>query len=240
MRLSPDSSIWWTYGYIHINSTILFTWLVMALLTIGSWLATRRLSHGLAFTSRQNLLESIITLILGQISDVTRQEPRRFLPLLGTLFLFIAFCNLLAVVPGFAPPTGSLSTTTGLALIVLVAIPAYGIADTGLVTYLKNYLSPTPLMLPLNIVGEFSRILALAMRLFGNAMSGTMIGGILLAITPLILPVPMQLFGLFTGLVQAYIFAVLAAVYIAAGLQVQEAGSQQGQGLPDGPTMKEF
>lgn len=228
MRLSPDSSIWWACGDIQINGTILFTWLVMGLLTIGSRLATRRLSHGLELSFRQNFLEGIITLILGQIADVTRQEPRRFLPLLGTFFIFIASCNLLAAVPGFEPPTGSLSTTTGLALVVLVAVPVYGIADSGLVAYLKNYLSPTPLMLPLNIVGEFSRTLALAMRLFGNAMSGAMIGGILLAITPLFFPVAMQLFGLFTGLVQAYIFAVLAAVYIAAGLQTREAEPRQG------------
>ncbi|MDY7001571.1 MAG: F0F1 ATP synthase subunit A, partial [Thermodesulfobacteriota bacterium] len=125
-------------------------------------------------------------------------------------------------VPGFEPPTGSLSTTAGLALCVFVAVPVYGISQSGLIPYLKNYVRPTPLMLPFNIIGDFSRILALAVRLFGNVMSGSMIGGILLIIAPLFVPVIMQLFGLLTGLVQAYIFAVLAAVYIGAGIEVQE------------------
>jgi len=107
-------------------------------------------------------------------------------------------------------------------LCVFVAVPVYGISQSGLGAYLKNYVRPTPLMLPFNIIGDFSRILALAVRLFGNVMSGSMIGGILLIIAPLFVPVIMQLFGLLTGLVQAYIFAVLAAVYIGAGIEVQE------------------
>ena len=134
----------------------------------------------------------------------------------------MAVSNLLSVVPGFQSPTGSLSTTTALALCVLIAVPAYGIADSGLGEYLKNYIRPTPLMLPFNITGEISRTLALAVRLFGNVMSGSMIGGILLAIAPLIFPVIMQLLGLLTGIVQAYIFAILAGVYIAAGLKVHK------------------
>lgn len=219
MRLSPDSVVWWSVGGVHVNNTILFTWLVMAALTVASWLVTRRLSSGARLGAGQNILEGIISLINGQIAEVTRQQPRRFLPLLGTLFLFIATCNLLAVVPGFDPPTGSLSTSTALALIVMVAVPVYGIKDSGLAAYLGNYLRPTPLMLPFNVVGEISRTLALAVRLFGNVMSGGMIGGILLILAPIFFPVVMQLFGLLTGLVQAYIFFILAAVFIAAGMQ---------------------
>ena len=219
MHLSPDSIVWWSAGFVHVNSTILFTWLVMAGLTVGSWLVTRRLASGGQLGPGQNILEGVITLINGQIAEVTGQRPRPFLPLLGTLFLFIASCNLLAVVPGFAPPTGSLSTSTALALIVMVAVPVYGIKDSGLAAYLRNYLRPTPLMLPFNVVGEFSRTLALAVRLFGNVMSGGMIGAILLALAPIFFPVVMQLFGLFTGLVQAYIFFILATVFIAAGMK---------------------
>jgi len=222
MRLSPDSMIFFKYSFLTLNGTILFTWLVMALLTFGSWLATRHLSTGPDVSRWQNCLESIVTLLLGQIGDVTRQEPRRFLPFIGTLFIFIAVCNLLEVIPGFLPPTGSLSTTAGLAISVLVAVPIYGVRDSGVGGYLKNYLEPNPMMLPLNIMGEISRTLALAVRLFGNIMSGEMIGGILLAVTPLIFPVVMQLLGLLTGVVQAYIFAILAAVYIAAGLKAHE------------------
>lgn len=222
MLLTPDSVLWWGFGWLHLNTTILFTWLVMAGLTITSWLVTGRLSRGDRLSYPQTFMEGVISLILGQIADVTRQEPRRFLPFLGTLFLFIATCNLLAAVPWFTPPTGSLSTTTALALVVMVAVPVYGIADTGLTAYLKNYLRPTPLMLPINIIGELSRTLALAVRLFGNVMSGGMIGAIMLILTPFLFPVLMQLFGLLTGLVQAYIFTILAAVFISAGLTVQE------------------
>lgn len=227
MQLSPDSSILFQYGFLTINATILFTWLVMGLLVLGSWLVTRNLSTGPVLSRRQNFLESIISFILGQIGDVTRQKPERFLPFLGTIFIFVAASNLLSVVPGFQAPTGSLSTTTALALCVLIAVPAYGIADSGLGEYLKNYIRPTPMMLPFNITGEISRTLALAVRLFGNVMSGSMIGGILLAIAPLIFPVIMQLLGLLTGLVQAYIFAILAGVYIAAGLKIHEESIQQ-------------
>ena len=227
MRLSPDSIIFYKNAFITLNGTILFTWLVMALLTFGSWLITRRLSTGPHVSRWQKLIESIISILLGQIRDVTRQEPRRFLPFIGTLFIFIATCNLLAIIPGFFPPTGSLSTTAGLAISVLVAVPLYGIADSGVGGYLKNYIKPTPMMLPFNIMGELSRTLALAVRLFGNVMSGGMIGGILLAVVPLIFPVIMQLFGLLTGIVQAYIFAILAAVYIAAGLKAHEEKTEQ-------------
>ncbi|MDD3617971.1 MAG: F0F1 ATP synthase subunit A [Desulfobulbaceae bacterium] len=224
MRISPDSIIIWQTESIKLNATILFTWLVMILLVFGSRLVTRKLHTGEQLPRWQNLLESIVVLINGQIRDVTRQPPNRFLPFLGTLFLFIGVSNLLSVVPGFQPPTGSLSTTTGLAICIFIAVPAYGIADNGILGYLKNYIRPTPLMLPFNITGEISRTLALAVRLFGNVMSGTMIVAILLAISPLIFPVVMNLLGLLTGMVQAYIFVILAAVYIGAGLEVQVKG----------------
>lgn len=222
MRLSPDSIVFFENTFITLNGTIFFTWLVMALLTLGSWFITRRLSTGPDVPRWQNLIEIIITLLLGQIREVTRHEPRPFLPFIGTLFIFIAICNLLSVIPGFQAPTGSLSTTAGLAICVMVAVPLYGIQDSGIGAYLKNYIKPTPMMLPFNVMGEISRTLALAVRLFGNVMSSGMIGGILLAIVPLIFPVIMQMLGLLTGIVQAYIFAILAAVYIAAGLQVHE------------------
>ena len=222
MQLSPDSIIIWEHGFIRLNGTIIFTWLVMALLCLVSRLVTRRLETSDKPSRLQNLLESIVVAILGQIEEVTQRKPDRFFPFLGTLFIFIAVSNLLSIIPGFHPPTGSLSTTTALALCVMIAVPAYGISENGLVNYLKNYIKPTPLMLPFNITGEISRTLALAVRLFGNMMSGSMIGGILLAIAPIFVPVIMQLLGLLTGLVQAYIFGILAAVYIAAGIQVQE------------------
>jgi len=227
MHLSPDEIIVYSTGDITLNATILFTWIVMVILVFGSWLITRKLSTGAVISRRQNCLEAIVGMILGQIFDITRQKPARFLPFIGTLFLFIVVSIILSVVPGFQPPTGSLSTTVALAFCVAVAVPVYGIADTGLIAYLKNYTRPTPLMLPFNISGEISRTLALAVRLFGNVMSSGMIGAILLVIAPLFIPVLMQLLGLLTGVVQAYIFAVLAAVYIAAGLKVNEDMAHQ-------------
>jgi F-type H+-transporting ATPase subunit a len=142
--------------------------------------------------------------------------PARYLPFIGTLFIFIATANLLTIVPGYEPPTSSLSTTAALALCVFVAVPSFGIAQRGWRSYLKSYIEPTLIMLPFNMISELSRTLALAVRLFGNMMSGTMIIAILLTITPLVFPVAMTMLGLLTGMVQAYIFSILATVYIAA------------------------
>jgi F-type H+-transporting ATPase subunit a len=222
MNISPDGSIAFTLLGYDVNMTIAFTWLVMALLAVCSWLVTRNLSSGERRSAFQNVLEAIVLGIDKQIKDVTGRSSGSLLVFLGSLFLFIAVSNLLSVVPGFEAPTGSLSTTAALALCVFVSVPAYGIRHKGLMKYLSAYLKPSPFMLPFNIMGEVSRTLALAVRLFGNVMSGAMIGAILLTIAPLIAPVPMNVLGLLTGLVQAYIFAVLAAVYIGAALSTQE------------------
>jgi F-type H+-transporting ATPase subunit a len=222
MQISPDEIILWRYGPISLNGTILFTWIIIALMTLGSWLVTRRLSTDVHPPRWQNILEAIVSGIQKQLKEITRKEPERFLSFLGTIFLFIALSNLLSVVPGFITPTGSLSTTAALAIMVFFAVPGYGISEVGVIPYFRNYLRPTFFMLPFNVMGELTRTLALAVRLFGNVMSGSMIGAILLSIAPLIFPVIMHLLGLLTGLVQAYIFAVLAAVYIAAGMEVQK------------------
>src|SRR5690606_37898425 len=139
-----------------------------------------------------------------------RQEPRPYLPFIGTLFLFILASNVLSIVPGFHPPTGSLTTTAALALAVFFAVPAFGIRRTGLRRYLRTYLEPVPLMLPFTILGEITRTLALAVRLFGNVMSSSMMVAILLVVAPLVFPMLMQVLGLLMGVLQAYIFAVLA------------------------------
>lgn len=216
MRISPDQLVLWQWGPVALNGTIVFTWLVMALMVLGAWLVTRNLSDSESMSRWQNLLEVIVSGMREQIRDVSRADPGPYLPFIGTLFLFIATSNVLAVVPGFAPPTGSLSTTTALAICVFIAVPAYGIAHEGPLAYLKHYVRPTPLMLPFNIIGELSRTLALAVRLYGNIMSGTVIAGILLSLTPFFFPVVMQVLGLITGTIQAYIFAILAMVYIAS------------------------
>jgi F-type H+-transporting ATPase subunit a len=216
MRLSPDQMIFWQHGFLKLNATIAFTWGLMLVLTVGSLLVTRRLSMDLQRSRWQNLLEIIVTGIKSQIEEVGLPKPEHYIGFLGTLFLFIATASLCTVIPGYQPPTGSLSTTTALALCVFMAVPLFGIADLGLGGYLKSYAEPTLMMLPFNVISEFSRTLALAVRLFGNMMSGVMIIGILLSITPFIFPIVMTALGLLTGMVQAYIFSILAAVYIAA------------------------
>lgn len=221
MDISPDTIIYYEWGAIKLNATIVFTWLVMAILVIGSWLITRNLTADPDMAPGQNFLEAIVEMVRNQIREIGQQEAERYLAFVGTLFIFIAFANLLAIVPGYQPPTGSLSTTAALAICVFVAVPLYGISRLGFVEYLKQYLRPNPIMLPFNIIGELSRTLALAVRLFGNVMSGTMIAAVLISIVPLFFPIVMQLLGLITGFIQAYIFAVLAMVYIASATRVQ-------------------
>jgi F-type H+-transporting ATPase subunit a len=222
MSLSPDEIIFWQYGVFKLNATILFTWGLMLVLAMGAMLITRKLSIGLERARWQNLLEIVVIGIVQQIEEVGLSHPRRYLPFLGTLFLFVGFAALCTVIPGYQPPTGSLSTTVALALSVFVAVPLFGIKKQGVWAYLESYAKPTILMLPFNIISEVSRTLALAVRLFGNMMSGAMIIAILLTITPFIFPIIMTALGLLTGMVQAYIFSILAAVYIAAATRTRK------------------
>jgi F-type H+-transporting ATPase subunit a len=222
MRLSPDEIIFWQLGFFKLNATIIFTWVLMLVLAVGARLITHKLSVDLKRSRWQNLLEIVVTGIEQQIKEVGLTQPRQYLGFLGTLFLFVAAASLGTVIPGFEPPTGSLSTTTALALCVFVAVPLFGIAEQGIGGFLKSYVQPTFIMLPFNIISEISRTLALAVRLFGNMMSGAMIIAILLTITPFLFPIVMTLLGLLTGMVQAYIFSILAAVYIAAAAQVHK------------------
>ena len=216
MHLSSDQLIFWQHGFFKLNATMVYTWGLMLILALGAKLITRRLSTGISISRWQCALEIIVLGMKKQIQEVGLRAPEKYLGFVGTLFLFIAVANLFTILPGYEPPTGSLSTTAALALCVFVAVPFYGIKERGWRGYLKSYLEPTLIMLPFNIISEFSRSLALAVRLFGNMMSGTMILGILLIVTPFLFPVVMSALGLLTGMVQAYIFSILALVYIAA------------------------
>lgn len=220
MQLSSDAVIFWSHGWFNLNLTIVTTWVLMAVLAGGSWLLTRGLAQRDRHTRLQALLEMIVIAMVDLLKDAGLKPARHYLPLIGTLFIFIALSNLLVIIPGYQAPTGSLSTTTALAVIVFVAVPYYGIRSQGVRDYLASYLKPVWIMLPFNLIGELSRTLALAVRLFGNMMSGAMIGAILLMIAPLIFPLLMNLLGLLTGMVQAYIFSVLAMVYIAAAIRI--------------------
>ena len=218
MKLSPDQTIFWQHGFITINLTIVTTWGIMLLLVLSAALVTRRLKTDIHISRWQCILEMIVTGINDQIKEVGLNNPERYIGFIGTLFLFIGVSNLCIIFPGYTPPTASLSTTTALALCVFIAVPFFGIGQSGLKGYLKSYLKPTFIMLPFNLISEVSRTLALAVRLFGNIMSGGMIVAILLSISPFIFPIVMSALGLLTGTVQAYIFSILATVYITAAV----------------------
>lgn len=237
MEITPDNIIYWQSEFIKLNATLVFTWLTMLVLVLISVLVTRQLSVGPDRMSRwQHGLEIIVTTISDQISDASRQDARPFLPFIGTLFLFIATANLLEIIPGITSPAASLSTTSALAICVFVAVPLFGIRKQGWGGYLKHYIEPTPVMLPFNIISEISRTVALAIRLFGNVMSTSLLVAILVSIVPLFFPVVMEAFGLLVGEIQAYVFAVLSMVYIASGMrrQHQKEAADQPQEASEG------
>lgn len=226
MELTTDQIVFWEWGVIQINATLVYTWIVMVLLVLSSWLISRKLRSDIQMSRWQNLLEVLVTMIREQIREASRQDPRLYLPFIGTLFLFILFLNVIDIIPGVTAPTTSLSTTAALAFSVFVAVPIFGIARQGFWGYLSHYTKPSLLMLPFNIIGELSRTIALAIRLFGNMMSGSLIVGILLSLAPLFFPVLVQAFGLLIGVIQAYVFSILALVYIASGQRAQEKSEE--------------
>src|SRR4030067_44546 len=221
-QISPDQVILWSWGCVTISVTILYTWLVMVILVVGSWLVTRNLSNDINVSRWQHFLEVVISTIRGEIREMTKKGADKYLPLIGTLFLFICLSNVLVIVPGFVAPTSSITTTAGLAICVFIAVPFYDISANGVFYYLKEYFQPNFIFFPLHVMGELARTLALTVRLFGNIMSHEKIIGILLSVTPLLFPVIMQALGLLIGVIQAYIFAILSMVYIASATSAHE------------------
>lgn len=217
ITITPDEIVLLELGSVELTATVVFAWLVMAILLALTWAVARNLTTGQTLSRRQNMLETVVSIMRTQIRELTGQDPERYLPFIGSLFLFISVSNLLDFVPGYHPPTASINTTAALALLVFLAVPVYGITERGFLNYMKKYIQPTPLMLPFTIISEFSRTVALAVRLFGNIMSGGLVVAVLVALVPLLVPVVMEIFGLLIGQIQAYIFAVLSTVYIGAG-----------------------
>ena len=216
MTIDPSNIVYFQWRFVTISATLVFTWVTMFVLVAGSYLITRKLKPGPDISPGQNILEALIITMKKQIYEVSRQNPGQYLPFIGTLFIFILASNILSVVPGFVAPTGSLNTTIALSLCVFLAVPTFGIASQGILGYLKEYIKPTVIMLPFNIISEITRTLSLAIRLYGNVMSASVIAVILLGVIPLFFPVVMQVLGLLTGVIQAYIFAILAIVYIGS------------------------
>lgn len=211
-----DSLIIFSVFDIPICATLFYTWVVMGILVLLSWLATRNLKTTIEVSKFQTAMEMIVMAIRGQIKDASNDNPMKYMPIMGTFFLFIALSNLLTIIPWFKAPTASLSTTGSFAMCVFFAVPYYGIKNVGIKKYLKKYIDPTPIMLPMNILSDFTSVFSLAFRLYGNVLSGAIIGSVLIMLVPFLLPLPMQILGLLTGTIQAYIFALLSIVYVSS------------------------
>ncbi len=223
MQPSPlVSTVLFHLGPLAVTRPVATTWAIMALLALGSRLLTRRLD--LRPSRRQAVLELVVTGIMGQISEVIRKDPRAFLPLLGTLFLFLVSANLSGVLPGVEAPTAKLETPAALALIVFVSVHFFGVRARGPLGYLASFARPKLIMLPLNIVSEITRTFSLMVRLFGNVMSGEFVIALVVALAGLFVPVPLMALEILIGLVQAYIFTVLATVFIGAAVAAEERG----------------
>ncbi len=205
-----------TLGPVPVTVPVIVTWALMAALTLSSFIVTRRLK--IRPNRGQAVLELIVAAIEGQIRDTMGVAPRPYLSLVGTLFLFILAANWSSLIPGIEPPTGRIETDAALALIVFFAVIWYGIRARGLAGYLKTFAEPSFIMIPLNIVETFTRTFSLIVRLFGNVMSGAFIIGIILSLAGLIVPVPFMGIEMLIGAIQAYIFTVLAMVFIGSAI----------------------
>jgi len=203
-------------GPVPITEPVVVSWGVIAVLGLGAALATRRLA--ILPSKGQTLLELVVATIDSQIRETMQTDPAPFRALIGSIFLFTLVSNWSSLLPGIEPATAHIETDAAMALIVFVATIAWGIKVRGLRGYLATYAEPTWVMIPLNIVEQFTRTFSLVVRLFGNVMSGVFIIGIILALAGLLVPIPLMALDLLTGAVQAYIFAVLATVFIGAAV----------------------
>jgi len=210
------AKVMFTIGPAVVTEPVVVTWGLVVLLGVGGWLATRSLS--LRPTAAQTIVEAIVNVIEDQIHGTMRVAPAPYVPMIGTLFLFILAANWCSLIPGVEPPTAHIETDAALGLIVFVAIFYFGIRARGLIGYLKTFAEPTFIMIPLNIVETFTRTFSLIVRLFGNVMSGVFVVGIVLSLAGLLVPIPLMALDLLTGAVQAYIFTVLAMVFIGSAL----------------------
>ncbi|QXX76545.1 F0F1 ATP synthase subunit A [Methylovirgula sp. HY1] len=201
-----------TIGPIAITAPVVVTWGIMAAIAGASLLATRFLA--IKPSAWQATLELFYTAIEEQIRETIRVPPQPYVPLLGTLFVFILFSNWSSLIPGIEPPTAHIETDAALALIVFCAVFYFGIRARGFFGFLKTFAEPSVVMIPLNIVETFTRIFSLLVRLFGNIMSGVFVIAIVLSLAGLIVPIPLMALDLLIGAVQAYIFTVLAMVFI--------------------------
>lgn len=218
----PASTVLFHLGAVPFTRPVVTTWAIMLALTLGSWIVTRRLER--AAGRRQAVLEMLVTSLAGQIEEVIRKDARPLLPLLGTLFIFLIAANLSGVLPGTEAPTATLETPAALALIVFFSVHWFGVRSRGVAAYLASFAKPKLVMLPLNLMSEVTRTFSLMVRLFGNVMSGEFVIALVVALAGLLVPIPLMALEILVGIVQAYIFTVLAAVFIGAAIGSVEEG----------------
>jgi len=211
------STVLFYVGPVPISQAIVTTWAIMVVLVLGAYLLTRKL--GLKPTKRQAALELIVTTLDTQIVETTGAAPAPYRGFIGTLFLFILVANWASLLPGVEPPTAQLETDAALALLVFLSVIWFGVRGSGIRGYLKSFAAPNPIMIPLNMLESVTRVFSMFVRLFGNVMSGVFVIGIVASLAGLLVPIPLMALDLLTGLVQAYIFAVLAMVFITAAVE---------------------
>lgn len=207
-------------GPLEITNTVLTTWGIIAALGLFSWLATRRLSQ--TPEKVQTALEATVMTIENAVAEVAPQQAKILTPFIGSLWVFLVITNLTGLIPGLHSPTRDLSATSALAIVVFLSTHWYGIRIQGIKNYLRHYLQPSPILLPFHLVSEITRTVALAVRLFGNMMSLEMAALLILLVAGFLAPVPILLLHIIEALVQAYIFGMLALVYVAGGIQSQQ------------------
>jgi F-type H+-transporting ATPase subunit a len=204
-------------GFVPISATVATTWGLMAALAIGAFLASRRLT--LAPGSAQAFFELVVESVDSQIRDTMRVAPPPYRAFIGGLFVFIFVANWSSLIPGIEPPTAHLETDAALAFLVFLAVIFFGVRAGGLSGYLRTFASPSPIMIPLNFIESLTRTFSLLVRLFGNVMSGVFVIGIVLSLAGLLIPIPLMALDMLTGAVQAYIFAILAMVFIGGSVE---------------------
>ncbi|MGD9108377.1 MAG: F0F1 ATP synthase subunit A [Gammaproteobacteria bacterium] len=207
-------------SFLHITEAVLTSWLIIILLLIFSFISTRKLC--LKPGAYQTILEGIITTMQNAIYAVLPQQTKLVFPFIATLWIFILLSNLIGIIPGFHSPTADISVTAGLALLVFLSVHWFGIRAEGVKNYLRHYLRPSPILLPFHIISEISRTLAMAIRLFGNIMSLQLVALIVLMVAGFLIPIPLLILHIVEACIQTYIFGMLALIYIAGGIQVQE------------------
>lgn len=210
----------WRLGPVEITDTVVTTWGLMLALWVFSWLATRRLRDDPG--ALQTALEGAVGTIEETVRAVLPEHAPRVMPFIGTLWLFLVFANLSGLIPGLHSPTRDLSATAALAILVFFSTHWYGIRGQGLRTYLRHYLAPSPILLPFHVIGEITRTVALAVRLFGNIMSLELAALLTLLVAGFLAPIPILMLHIVEALVQAYLFGMLALIYVAGGIQSQQ------------------